>query len=141
VKFQTSDLITRIDNLLRDLEGKAITRAEERDEKLVGSQDAWLEDHSMAFRQFSTVIRKRLDAGQPVTSDDIPESIKGGYHQLKFYSAPSAGSPASENRQVDNLLKLKSALLASTEDTISPTAIKQLGFQEVTFLFTPEAAA
>lgn len=141
MKFKTSDLIVRIDNLLRDLEGKAITRSEEYEEKLVGSTHAWLEDYENGFKQLAHNINKRRSMGQPVTADDIPASIKAGYHQLKFYSAPSAGTPASENRQIDNLLKLKSALQASTEEAISPTAIKQLGFQDVTSLFTPEAAA
>lgn len=141
MKFKTSDLITRIDNLLRHLEGEAIDRSEKLDDEIAGSRDAWLEDYTDGFRQFAYVIKSRLDAGKPVASEDIPQSIKGrGNSELKFYFAPSK-SWRADNTRYDNLLKLKSALQASAEEAVSPTAIKQLGFQDVTFLFTPEAAA
>lgn len=139
MKFKTSDLITRIDNLLRDLEGKCIQAAEEHDENLEGSRDAWMEDFGTDFRQFAGTIYSRLNAGKPVTRKDIPDSImRNG--DLKVYYEPSLRLTA-ENRQYDNLMKLKAALSSSTEEAVSPSAIKQLGFQDVTFLFTPEAAA
>ena len=142
MKFKTSDLITRIDNLLRDLQGKAIDRAEKLDEETTLSADAWYDDHRDGYRELVVNIRRQLDQGKVITTDVIPTSIKGRSNtELKFYFAPSKGRPMAEERRADNLLKLKSALQASTEDTISPTAIKQLGFQDVTFLFTPEAAA
>ena len=139
MKFRTTDLIERIDNLLRDLEGKALARAEEHDEKLEASKQEWLDTNGDGFRSFVKIIVNRLSVGEPITIDDIPDSIRK-YGDLKVYYPPSNGRPLAEERKHENLLKLKAALQASQEDTVSPTAIKQLGFQDVTFLFTPEAS-
>jgi hypothetical protein len=142
VKFKTSDLIARIDNLLRDLEGKAIDRAEKLDDEREGARDAWLEDHAVGFREFAFRINGCLNSGRPVTIGDIPQGIKGRSNtDLKFYFEPAKNRPLVEDRKHESLLKLKAALQASTDETTSPTAIKQLGFQDVTFLFAPEAAA
>ena len=141
MKFKTTDLIERIDNLLRHLEGQAIDRAEKLNEERERALAAWIEEHDEGFRQFALRIKARLGSGQPVTVADIPASIKARSNsELKFYWEPGAGRAVAENRQADNLLKLKAALQASTEEAVSPTALKQLGFQDATFLFTPEAA-
>lgn len=142
MKFKKSDLITRIDNLLHNIEGEAITSAEKHEADLIGSRDAWLEDNREGFRKFARTINSRLNNGEPVTSEDIPESIKNrqgyGRTSLDFYVAPSKAR--SENARYGSLKKLRDALQASEDESVSPTAIKQLGFQDVTFLFTPEAS-
>jgi hypothetical protein len=141
VKFQKTDLIARIDALLRHAEGQAIDRAEKLDEQITGSRDAWLEDYAGDFGIFADRIHRRIRNGEPVTIEDIPAQIKGRSNtDLTFYFPPVKGRPLAEERRIDALQQLRNALTASTEDTVSPTAIKQLGFQDVTFLFTDEAA-
>lgn len=140
MKFKKSDLIARIDNLLRHYEGEAIDRAEKHEEALIGSRDAWLEEHGKGFETFAMVIRRRIHSSQPVTIEDMPKEIKGYSNtSLAFYFPPAKATP-DNNRRYENLQKLRAALCASEDESVSPTAIKQLGFQDVTFLFTPEAA-
>ena len=141
MKFKTADIIARIDVLLEQGKNEAIDRAEKLDEEISLSADAWYEEHRDGYRELVVNIRRQLDQGKVITTAVIPESIKAHNNaSLKFYFAPTKSRSLSEERRYDNLQKLRNALQASTEDTVSPTAIKQLGFQDVTFLFTTEAA-
>ena len=138
MKFKTTDLIARIDVILAErlAESEAQQLKAELAERDSGSN--WLSANTKGFRELAHQIHWRLDNNMTITFDDVPESIQDRYHSLKFYAKPSART--AEDRTSENLKKLRNALRASQEDTVSPTAIKQLGFQDVTFLFTQEAA-
>jgi hypothetical protein len=138
VKFKTTDIIARIDALLA--ERLADAEAAQLKANLVERDSAsnWRNEHAEDFRYFAKDITYKLDKGLPITFDDVPEGIQNRYQALKFYSKPSGW--AKDDALSGNLRKLRNALQASQEDTVSPTAIKQLGFQDVTFLFTAEAS-
>jgi hypothetical protein len=139
LKFKTADIISRIDALLTASANKAIEREEQLENAALTARYDWLEQHEAGFRELATQILWCLDKKIPVTVEDIPDSVRQR-GDLKVFYAPSKGRPLAEERQAENLRKLRNALCASQDETVSPTAIKQLGFQDVTFLFTQEAS-
>jgi hypothetical protein len=138
LKFKTADIVSRIDALLAASDTKAIEREGEQENKALTARYDWLSEHEAGFAKFAANIVKAIRNKVPVTIEDVPDSIRR-HGDLKFYFGPSKGRPLAEERQAENLRKLRNALCASTEETVSPTAIKQLGFQDVTFLFTEGA--
>ena len=138
MKFQKTDLIARIDAILKVQEAEAEARRRDVETKEAEARDAWITEHRDDFLYFAKNIQYLSKKGEPITIEAAPKEIRdkwGG--QIKFFNTSSRWS--ADDTQNKSLQKLRNALLASQEDTVSPTAIKQLGFQDVTFLFTAEA--
>lgn len=138
MKFQITDLVARIDKLLTRHEAEQAVKAKEAEVKEQKGREDWIAQHQADFLYFAKNIIYKSKKNQPITFEDAPKEIRDRYNSLKFHSTPSGWK--ADTHHIESLRKLKAALEASTEETVSPTAIKQLGFQDVTFLFTPEAA-
>jgi len=126
---------------LRDAADRAITqhRAEydrtvkERDLKVVHDQIAWVKLHKQTWIDACSVIKKKLNDGHVILSDDIPRDDRG-YTALSYYGPTGYDSHGQRFTEVKpyvapaELRGLVAILDCTNDERVSSSGLKELGF-------------
>ena len=132
MKFKTADLIARIDESVKRITDET-TLANTKDKaSLEKARQKWLKETMPYFVVFADKIKARKRQGMPVIKDDCPEQIRSGYSALDYWSPRTL--TANEPR-INGLKALRATLIASTDDTVTTTGLRELGFRDINSLF------
>ncbi|MBB1153971.1 hypothetical protein [Amycolatopsis dendrobii] len=100
------------------------TRHAQRITNYTELSNQWFDKHAEAWRQFGTLIGRRIRAGKPITPKDIPVDRKG-YGRFATFDETEpgkfVGGPSSDLRIMSAALDL------ITDDTVSPSELAKLG--------------
>jgi len=133
MKFKTSDLIARIDDLIAE----RFKLADEKHVEDVAAHQSfraqWLEDHGPAYVEFANRIKEKIRKGRPITQDDLPAGVIGRYREFETFK--SANPPTKKVPQTGDLTVLKAALSAVSDEYVTTTGLREVGFKDISRLF------
>jgi hypothetical protein len=129
VKFNRTDLIARVQAEIARREQAAAEAnakaAAEHDKKLT----EYVRRTSDAWSRLATTIRARIRAGRPITVDDIPVELRGGWHGGDRIDTWRSNGAAVQTANVDALTTLLHLLEATTEEEITTASLERVGFR------------
>lgn len=134
MRFKTSELIKNVENkieatkLLIEKQNKAETA------KVAEHRAKYLKDHSDAWIAFANKIREKTRKERPILDSDIPHELnrsrfRGELDTFRPYE------PRIKEVDVSGLESLLAALKSITDEEVSPTGLKNLGFKDLSRLF------
>jgi hypothetical protein len=128
VKFTRTDLISRLEAEIQRRQNDAADRNAKNTATFEERRAAYLERTTEPWREFMNTIRRRLNKGEPITSDDIPNALKGSYtggHVAVFSNTP----PDQYEPHVVHLHTLMELLRATTDEEISTASLERMGLR------------
>jgi hypothetical protein len=128
VKFTRTDLINRLETEIQRRLDQAADRHAKSTAAFEERRAAYLDRTAEPWREFMNTIRRQLRAGEPITSDDIPNALKGSYtggHVAVFNDT----RPDQAEAHVAPLHTLMELLRATSDDEISTTALERMGLR------------
>lgn len=137
MKFKTSDLIARLDTVISAKQAEAKAEEEKAFHNAGQAEKEWLENYADDWAYFAKDILLKLKHNEPITAAIRPQGIKGRtYDGIQWYAPASASRPANTK----SLESLKAILESVDDETVTPTALKSLGFTDISFLFAAKEA-
>jgi hypothetical protein len=133
MKFNTKDLIARIDVLIQARIDDAEAKTQESAAKTEASREKWLRDYGPGFVVFANRIKEKIRKDRPITPDDLPPEIMDRYASRVQYFSPER--PRKYDAQLDDLKTLRVTLEAVTDETITTTGLREIGFKNISDLF------
>ena len=132
MKFQTKDLIARIDETVARMSAAARQENAKAASEMAANRTEWIAFHMPLYMKLAATIRTLDRKGLPVTKADIPKGLEDRYGDSLRTWDPRANqvSPRTEG-----LLALRAALSACTDDTVTTTGLRELGFRDINTLF------
>lgn len=132
MKFARQSMIDRVKAEIDRRETEAVERTKQSDAEYNKTRAAYVTATSDAWNTFANTIKRRIRAGQPVTSADVPTQLSAGgfnrngqgYIQCWTGSGPRAWEP-----DVAALQTLLALLESTTTDEISTTELERMGFK------------
>jgi len=133
MKFKTIELIARIDDLIAE----RIKRADDKHAEDVAAHESfraqWLDDHGPAYVEFANRIKEKIRKGRPIVQGDLPQGVIGRYRE--FATFQSSNPPKHQAAQIGDLTTLKAALSAVSDDYVTTTGLREVGFRDIAMLF------
>lgn len=131
MNFTTKALIEKIDEAIELREKEAteynIVQRLEHSKRLA----RWMEDRMPLWVQFAKTISDANENDLPVTKEDLPRGLLK-YGEFKFWTA---GEFIEREPDIEKLVALRSALTATTDDTVTTRGLAELGFRDLNSLF------
>lgn len=133
MKFNVQNLIATVEQKIEE----AKTRDEEYNKaeqaKVAQRRAEWLEGYGDEYVAFANKIKEKIRKGRPILASDVPEKLRDGYStRLYTFEAYRPKTRELGSPEMQSLLK---ALRAITDEEITPTALKSLGFNNLRALF------
>lgn len=133
MKFNVQNLIATVEQKIAE----AKTHDEEHNKKELSKvnqlRENWLEEYGDEYVALANKIKEKIRKNRPILPSDIPEKLQRGYRgPLETYSKYSPRTRPVGSPELESLLK---ALRSISDDEISPTALKSLGFTNLRELF------
>lgn len=127
MKFNKLALIKAIDKAV-EADSLVIQRARaEAELKLADHRAEWLRINTEPWKEAVKKINAALRKGEVITENHVPRNRQGG---PAFYRPTYAGAVPSSS--VRELIGLRNVLAAVTDETISTTALRDLGVRAET---------
>lgn len=101
----------------------------ERENWVALNRDHWL--------NFADAIVNLLDQDEPITFENVPVGIRDSWGRASFYT--DRMPVKRQKADVDELLGLQEVLKACVGETISSTALRDMGFRNLANLFRTTA--
>lgn len=133
MNFERTVLIARIDATI-DRKQKAIKiRNADALVKFTKEKKEWMKTQMPRFVEFAHLIFEKEAKSLPITYEDCSEEIVDWNSKFNFFPRDE---PVEQHPQVNSLLALKAALMASTDATVTTHGLKELGFRDINQLFS-----
>lgn len=134
MKFKTAELIARVNKKIDD----EVKRAEERNrkdlEEIEQAREEWFEK-SEYWVVFANRIKDKIRKGRPILPTDVPKEI-----QVSSFSRDPAffrkKEPAKYEPHTKNLEAMKKLLESITDEEVTTTGLKEIGFKDIRSLFS-----
>ncbi|KUM29341.1 hypothetical protein AQ436_06525 [Arthrobacter sp. EpRS66] len=134
MKFNVKNLISTVEQKIKEAEAWAHTANADELAKVEQHRQEWLDTYKASYSSFADKIKEKLLNNQPILRSDIPEGLEErGYRvNLPTYSEYQ---PKSHLPMTGDLPAILKVLKSITDEEITPTALKSLGFQNLRDLF------
>jgi hypothetical protein len=133
MKFNTQELINRIDVLIQARIDDADAKTQESAAAVEASREKWLKDYGPGFVVLADRIKEKIRKDRPIVADDLPPTIMDRYGSRIQYFSPER--PRKYDAQLDDLKTLRATLEAVTDETITTTGLREIGFKNISDLF------
>lgn len=133
MKFNTKDLINRIDVLIQARVDDAESKTKEAAAAGEKQREQWIEEYADGFAVFANRIKEKIRKDRPITASDIPPEIMDRYASRIQYFSPER--PRKYDAQLDDLKTLRMTLEAVTDESITTTGLREIGFKNISDLF------
>lgn len=133
MKFKTAELIKRIDDLIILREQNAETKHAEAVQQHAAKRSEWLEEYGPAYVEFANRIKEKIRKDRPILESDIPERIRNRYGYPHFREGKA---PEKQAARIGELRTLKAALEAVTDEYVTTTGLREVGFKNIPSLFS-----
>lgn len=133
MKFKTKDIIARIDQTIAARIKDAERKTKEAEVGLLKNREEWLQN-AEHWTTFANRVKDKIRKGRPILHSDIPKEIRGGFrNELKtFHQA----KPQKYEANISELEAMKATLEAVTDEEITTTGLKEIGFKNIRNLFS-----
>lgn len=133
MKFNTQELIKRIDVLIQVRIDEAEAQTKDAAAAVEASREKWLNDYGPGFVVFANRIKDKIRKNRPVTSADFPPEIMDKWGSRIQYFSPETVRKYAAN--LDDLKTLRVTLEAVTDESITTTGLREIGFKNISDLF------
>lgn len=132
MKFNVQNLIATVEQKIEESKilDEKFNKAEQA--KVAQHRADWLEEYGDEYVAFANKIKEKIRKGRPILGSDVPEKIAGWNRRFKTFEAYRPRTREVGSPELDSLLK---ALRSITDEEITPTALKSLGFKNLRDLF------
>lgn len=129
--FDRTVLIERIKAEIERRQAEASERTKESAAEYEQGLAAYLDSSAAAWNDFANTIKRRLRAGAPVTSKDIPAALGGKniYRTGGYLRTWNEGGPLVHAADVTALTTLLHLLESSTSSAVSTAELERMGFK------------
>jgi hypothetical protein len=139
MKFKTSELIARIDTLIVERENAAEEKHVQAVADVEAARTTWLQDHGPAYLEFANRIKEKIRKDRPILLEDIPQAVRARYNEYAYFRPSSP--PKKREAEYGELLTLKATLAAITDEHVTTTGLREIGFKNIADLFRTEKKA
>lgn len=131
MKFARQVLVDRVKAEIGRREAEAIKRTTEAAIEWSKTRAAYVTNTKDAWNAFANTIKRRVRAGQPVTTADVPATLGAGFNRngQGYIQCWSDGGPRVWEPDVTTLQTLLALLESTTTDEISTTELERMGFK------------
>jgi hypothetical protein len=129
VKFARTDLIDRVKAEIERLEQAAADRNAKYAQKYVERRQEYLDRTGPAWSELANTIRNRHRKSQPMTADDIPTLLRGGYTAGHVRTWDDDSKPDEYTADTTHLATLLNLLESATDDEITTAGLERMGFR------------
>lgn len=136
MKFVVSDLITRIDEKIADLEAETVPVHEAAVAKWDQDRVDWLTEFGAGYIEFANRIKDKIRKGRPILVTDIPVIIKGTYSNGYVKTHSSSPRPQRQAAATGELVQLRGILGGIADETVTDAALRAVGFKSLGWLFS-----
>lgn len=132
MKFNVQNLIATVEQKIAEAKARDEAHNKAEQEKVGQHRAEWLEEYGDEYVAFANKIKEKIRKGRPILQSDVPEKLGGWNRRFNVFDVyrPKTREPGSP--ELESLLK---ALRAITDEEITPTALKSLGFNNLRALF------
>lgn len=133
MKFLTKELINRLDVLIQERETAEAAHNAKEEAKVAETREQWLEKYGDSYVLFANRIKDKIRKGRPIAQGDVPDDLSDGYGRFRgFYSEYQ---PRLNSETASDLRTLRTALQAVTDEEVTTTGLRQIGFTDIARLF------
>lgn len=127
MKFTRTDLIARVEATIARCEQIAADKTAKAAAEYERNLGRHVGETAEAWAAFAATIRRRVRAGKPITTADIPGQLRHGYGSgIRLWDTKPPTPTVANTAAHHALLGL---LKACTDDEISDAALQRLGFR------------
>lgn len=129
MKFTRTDLIDRVKAEIARREQAAVDRNAKANAAREERFRQYMDRTSAAWSTFATKIRTRIRRNEPITAQDIPVELRGGWidsGRVDVWTDRGAGEITPDVDALHNLLHL---LEAATDDEVTTNSLERMGFR------------
>lgn len=133
MKFNVNNLIATVEQKIQEAKIRDEEFNKDQRAKVDQHRTEWLEEYGDEYVAFANKIKEKIRKNRPILQSDIPHKLTGGYgSRMETYTKFRAQTREAGSPDLESLLK---ALRAITDEEITPTALKSLGFNNLRALF------
>jgi hypothetical protein len=133
MKFNTKELINRIDVLIQARIDEAEAKTQKSAADVEVSREKWLKEYGPGFALLANRIKDKIRKDRPITASDIPPEIMDKWGNRIQYFSPE--KPRKYEASLEDLKTLRGTLEAVTDETITTTGLREIGFKNISTLF------
>lgn len=127
MKFKRNLIIQAIDKEISRREQAADAEYDRQLQKYAEARDEWMKDWK-DWSKFAETIHRRIGAGQPVTAEDVPDSIVRHRSYLEVFSSTA---PERKPALIQNLNQLRAMVVLSEDELVSLSELSRAGFKDL----------
>lgn len=131
MRFTRQVLVDRVKAEIGRREAEAIERTAEAAIEYDKARASYVTNTKDAWNAFANTIKRRVRAGQPVTTTDVPAVLGGSFGRSSagYLQCWSDGGPRVWEPDVTTLQTLLALLESTTTDEVSTTELERMGFK------------
>ena len=137
--FLVKELTKTVVQLIEERTAEAKAHNDHHARMAVLEQEKWVAEKHNDLLAFADAIVNLVEQGEPLAFENVPMGLRDGWGRVAFYRDQRHTS--TKVADVDDLLALQQVLKATVGDTISSTALRDMGFRNLANLFRTTAKA
>ena len=134
MKLKVKTLIASIEQKIKDAEAKNEAQNLEEEAKVAKHRQEWLDTNKANYLAFAEKIKEKLRKDRPILRSDIPEGLIDTRYRCEI-PVYTEYKPNKGFAQVGDLRGILQVLNTITDEEITPTALKSLGFNNLRNIF------
>lgn len=134
MKFNRASLINTVKDMIDLAHDLAVKQNAAAEVKAATERELYVHTTAELWTEFADIIRKRVRQGEPIVPNDVPASLSRsnyGTREPRFFYPQTATRYQPHTAALEALLRI---LNACTDDEVSSSALRDLGFQPNQFL-------
>ena len=134
MKFNVKNLIATVEQKIKDAEEQAVKANAEEQAKVAKHRQEWLDTNKANYIAFADKLKEKLRKDRPILAGDVPEGLSDNRYrfELPIYREYK---PVKHQPMTGELNAILKVLTSITDEEITPTALKSLGFGNLRDLF------
>lgn len=134
MKLNVKTLIAQIEQKIKDAEARNEVQNAEEEAKVAKHRQEWLDTNKANYLAFADKIKEKLRKDRPILRSDTPEGLIDTRYRFEI-PVYSEYKPNKYFAQVGDLRAILQVLNTITDEEITPTALKSLGFNNLRNIF------
>lgn len=134
MKFNVKNLIATVEQKIKDAEEFAVKANAEEQAKVAKHRQEWLDTNKANYLAFADKLKEKLRKDRPILASDIPEGLNENRYRMEL-PIYREYQPTKHHPMTGELNAILKVLNSITDEEITPTALKSLGFSNLRDLF------